>query len=242
VLYPSLVQGDGAAEQLINGVKYFNEAKNVDVIIIGRGGGSLEDLWAFNNETLARTIFASEIPVVSAVGHEIDYTICDFVADKRAPTPSAAAEIALPDSMQLRASLTSDVSLLGHLLNERVKREREKLTRLAGSYVMRIPESILADHRLSLDKASEKLDNALEKKLTNKKYSLKEHAARMTALNPLAVLSRGYSAVSDSESGEIVTGVRKLSPDMNVELRFSDGAAQAKIIKTEVYDGEKYKV
>ena len=242
VIYPAEVQGSEAPPKLVAGIEYFNKSKSVDVIIIGRGGGSLEDLWAFNNETLARSIFASEIPVISAVGHEIDYTICDFVADRRAPTPSAAAEIALPDVIQLKSEINTSVSVLGHLLSNKVKRNREKLLRLSDSYVLKMPQSVVSDHRLLLDKHFEKLDNAINKKLTDKTHLLKECAAKMEGLNPLAILSRGYSAVSDYQSGEIVTGVKSLAEDQQIKLSFFDGTAQAKIIKTEVYDGEENEI
>lgn len=238
VIYPAEVQGAEAPPRLIAGIEYFNAERNVDVIIIGRGGGSLEDLWAFNNENLARTVFASEIPVISAVGHEIDFTICDFVSDKRAPTPSAAAEIALPDVIQLRSDISSRVSFLGHLLTNKVKHNREKLAGISDSYVMRNADALLSDYKLSLDKSSEKLDKAMSKKLSDKKYLLREKAAIMSGLNPLAILSRGYSAVSDTESGKIVTGVTSLTENQNVSLRFSDGTAKAQILKIEVKNGK----
>ena len=155
-----------------------------------------------------------------------------------APTPSAAAVIALPDVMQLRAELNSNVSFLGHLLTNKVKRNREKLARISDSYVMRNADALLSNHKISLDKASEKLDNAVNKKLDCKKHLLRERAAIMSGLNPLAILSRGYSAVSDAQSGNIVTGVSSLSENQNVSLRFSDGTAKAQILEIEVKNGK----
>ena len=242
VIYPAEVQGTEAPARLIEGIEFFNSEKNADVIIIGRGGGSLEDLWAFNNEKLARSVFASEIPVISAVGHETDFTICDFVSDRRAPTPSAAAEIALPDMITLNSELYAKSSLLGRLLTERVERSREKLLRLSDSYALKSPDSILAKYRISLDRSCEKLDTAIDRRQSKSSHKLKELSARMSGLNPLSVLARGYTAVSDLENNGVVTGACMLSADQKVKLRFADGEAQAKILKIEVYNGKEDKI
>ena len=147
VLYPSLVQGESAPAQLISGVKYFNENKAADVIILGRGGGSIEDLWAFNDEGLARVVAASQIPIISAVGHETDFTICDFVADRRAPTPSAAAEIAVPDTAELMRKINNITGRMELLLYENIKRKSEKLSMLAKSKVLTDPIYMLDEKR-----------------------------------------------------------------------------------------------
>ena len=139
ILYPALVQGEGAAPDLVRGLDYFNQMGNVDVIIIGRGGGSLEDLWAFNDETLARHVAASRIPVISAVGHETDFTLCDFAASRRAPTPSAAAEIAVPETEELARKLANVTSRIELLLEGRLKLYRERLARAAGARVLKDP-------------------------------------------------------------------------------------------------------
>lgn len=150
VLYPALVQGEGAAPDLVRGIGYFNDAGNVDVIIIGRGGGSLEDLWAFNDETLARRVAASKIPVISAVGHETDFTLCDFAADRRAPTPSAAAELAVPETGELSRKLSNVTARLGLLMEGKTGLYRERLTRLASARVLMSPMNMIDDKRMAL--------------------------------------------------------------------------------------------
>ena len=228
ILYPSLVQGPGAAAQLIEGVQYFNRTASVDVIILGRGGGSIEDLWAFNDEALARTVAASRIPVISAVGHETDFTICDFVADRRAPTPSAAAEIALPETAELKRKINNIISREYAVLTQIIARRREHLTRLAQSRGLSSPMNVIDDKRMNVAALTERLALSQNNTLAIRQAQLKAIAGKMEALNPLAVLSRGYSAVY-GEDGTIIKHTEQLNPGASVTFRLSDGEADAQI-------------
>ncbi len=236
VIYPSAVQGSEAPPQLIAGIRHFSEAGDVDLVIIGRGGGSLEDLWAFNNEQLAREIAASRVPVISAVGHETDFTICDFVADHRAPTPSAAAELAVPDCNELRLSLSTMADRYAGILLNRIAADRQRLRSLSDSRTLLNPELILNDRRQHLDHCSEKLDSGFSAIVSQKRADLREISAKLGSLSPLAVLSRGYGAVTDS-NGHIIKAASELSLGQEVNIRFSDGQASAKIVKKEVNNG-----
>jgi exodeoxyribonuclease VII large subunit len=228
LLYPSLVQGDGAAKQLVEALRYFNITRSADVIIIGRGGGSIEDLWAFNDENLAREIFASKIPVISAVGHESDFTICDFVADMRAPTPSAAAELAVPDSAELSARILTLGARLKTSLSGRVVRARKELDSLTSRRVMRSPNVILDDKNMRLANVSEKLDRAYSKIISDKKSQFLQKVSQLEALSPLSVLSRGYSVAFD-ERGTIVKSVSDVKSGEKITLRVSDGRINAEV-------------
>ena len=236
VIYPSAVQGSEAVPQLISGINYFSDTRSVDVVIIGRGGGSLEDLWAFNNEQLARAIFACRVPVISAVGHETDFTICDFVADRRAPTPSAAAELAVPDTSELRYKISSLTDRYAAQLMNRISQSRRQLELIAGSKALSDPDTILNDRRVRLDRTLDALDRAIEAKSSAKRSDLREVAASLSALDPLAVLSRGYGAVTDTK-GKIVKSVADLDIGQEIDVRLSDGHAVAEIVRKEVYDG-----
>lgn len=234
ILYPALVQGSGAPAQLISGLRYFDAARraqtedSVDLIIIGRGGGSIEDLWAFNHEELARTVAASEIPVISAVGHETDFTICDFVADQRAPTPSAAAELALPDADTLMRQIGNLNQHLQTLVYTVLDRNRMRLHELSVSPGLSRPSHTIDEKRIELDRLSERLDSAVLYGLEADKNDIRRIAERLSALNPLGVLSRGYCAVSDA-SGKIYTRAEALKENDRVLLRFSDGTRSAVI-------------
>ena len=228
ILYPSLVQGPGAAAQLIEGVQYFNRTASADVIIIGRGGGSIEDLWAFNDEQLARTVAASRIPIISAVGHETDFTICDFVADRRAPTPSAAAEIALPETAELKRKINNIISRENAVLTQVIARRREYLKRLSDSRALRSPMNFIDDKRMHLSTLTERLALSQTNSLSIKQAQLKAIAGKMEALNPLSVLSRGYSAVY-GENGEIIKHTDQLAPGASITFRLADGEADAQI-------------
>ncbi len=228
ILYPSLVQGPGAAAQLIEGVQYFNRTASADVIIIGRGGGSIEDLWAFNDEQLARTVAASRIPIISAVGHETDFTICDFVADRRAPTPSAAAEIALPETAELKRKINNIISRENAVLTQVIARRREYLKRLSDSRALRNPMNFIDDKRMHLSTLTERLALSQTNSLSIKQAQLKAIAGKMEALNPLSVLSRGYSAVY-GENGEIIKHTDQLAPGASITFRLADGEADAQI-------------
>lgn len=227
ILYPVLVQGADAPADLIRAVRYF-DAHPTDVLIIGRGGGSMEDLWCFNDEELARTISACRVPVISAVGHETDFTICDFVADLRAPTPSAAAELAVPDKRELCERVSAFREKAISALRARAQLVKTRLARYAESSVMRYPERLLTPYMTALATADERLRGAIGQRLDGAKHSLSLVAEKLHGLSPLAVLSRGYGAVSD-ENGRTVTRAGDLRAGDRVQIRFTDGSADAQI-------------
>ncbi len=256
VLFPTLVQGEGAPKQLSSGIRYFNKYKSVDVIIIGRGGGSLEELWAFNDETLARTIADSEIPVISAVGHETDFTICDFVSDLRAPTPSAAAELAVPDRAELTQKLRLYRDALDTHILAKLRSDRLTLRSLSEKRVLQSPDSFLQNRRMDvdalttrlalsaerriraahaeLDPAGAALHRAMQNASAHARSSFLSSAAKLEALNPLSVLTRGYSAVFDDD-GRTIRSTRDVAVGDTLHLRLSDGVidAHAEKIHTE---------
>ncbi|MBR4960812.1 MAG: exodeoxyribonuclease VII large subunit [Clostridia bacterium] len=228
VLFPSLVQGPDAPPQLIAGLRYFNETRSADVIIIGRGGGSIEDLWAFNNEELAREVAASQIPVISAVGHETDFTICDFVADRRAPTPSAAAELAVPDTGELKRKIQNIVTREAGVLQQIAARHREKLLLLSGSRVLQDPMAMIDDKKMQNAMLSERLIRAEERIRMQSRAALQAEAGKLSALNPLAVLSRGFSAVY-REDGVLVKSAENVKPGDSITIRTEDGELDASV-------------
>ena len=234
VLYPALVQGDGAAPQLIQGVRYFNEMNNADVIILGRGGGSIEDLWAFNNEELARVVAASRIPIISAVGHETDFTICDFVADRRAPTPSAAAELAVPETEELKRKIGNITGRMATLLDLSLQVKRKNLDALASSKVMRNPIYILDEKKTRLLMETTRFDNATKLLLSDKRAVFEKTASKLEVLNPLSVLLRGYSAVF-FENGNLMKSVEEVSVGDKLIMRTSDGQIGATVTETQKF-------
>ena len=229
-LFPSLVQGPDAPAQLIAGVKYFNAAANVDVIIIGRGGGSIEDLWAFNDETLARTVAASAIPVISAVGHETDFTICDFAADVRAPTPSAAAELAVPDTAELKRKVNNIVAHMELSLSKSLSARRSELSVLAKSRALTSPQNFIDDKRMALLSLSGELENVMKLELTSRRAKFASLTASLEALNPMSVISRGYSAVFDN-TGRLVKSVRQLNRGDRFTFRTVDGSVVGEAVE-----------
>ncbi len=232
VLYPSLVQGDGAPAQLIRGLEVFNTSCPVDVIILGRGGGSLEDLWAFNDENLARAIFASRIPVISAVGHETDFSISDFVADLRAPTPSAAAELAMPEAGEVKRKLHNVIDRMSLVTENRIKNLRRSLETLASCPQMQSQMRLIDDRRMAILNLDREMENLMSRLLDRKKSSLLQGAAKLDALSPLAVMSRGYSALFN-EKGETINKNEQIKAGDRVKVRLSDGTAKAEILEVE---------
>ena len=232
VLYPSLVQGPDAPTQLIEGVRYFNETKSADVLIIGRGGGSIEDLWAFNNEDLAREIAASVIPVISAVGHETDFTICDFVADRRAPTPSAAAELAVPETGELKRKIEHIVDRESAVLSAMFAARREKLSYFAGSRALTNPMAFIDDKKMQTAMVGERLMHFTEQSVNAKKAAMQSLCAKLSAMNPLAVLSRGYSAVY-GKNGGVVKSIRDVQPGDEIRVETGDGTIDATVSAAE---------
>ena len=227
-IYPALVQGDGAAGTLIDGIDYFDRSGLVDTVIIGRGGGSIEDLWAFNDETLARRIYECRIPVISAVGHETDYTICDFVSDLRAPTPSAAAELCVPDIRELMIYLDILADKSERALFRSIEKKRERLDSIMSKRVLTNPCDgicLLKDKILFLLKNA---DSAYSQYLSNRRYRLVSGASKLEALNPLSVLTRGYSVVQ--KDGKAVSSVKSLNKNDTLCLRMRDGEADVVVV------------
>ena len=238
VLYPSLVQGDGAPANIIAGIDYFNETKSADVLIVGRGGGSIEDLWAFNDEALCRKVAASQIPIISAVGHETDFTLCDFAASVRAPTPSAAAELAVPESAELARKIGNVQTKMELLCTQKIKLSRERLTRLASSRSLTSPMNLIDDKRMALGVTEEKLYSRIEKILERKKAMLGASAAKLDALNPLAVVARGYSAVF-ADDGGLIKSVEQTKIGQTVSFMLTDGKISAEVKTVEKNERKK---
>lgn len=227
VLRPCQVQGDGAAEDIAKAIYEFNKLKAADVLIVGRGGGSIEDLWAFNEEIVARAVFASEIPVISAVGHETDYTICDFVADLRAPTPSAAAECAVPDIFELKGNLVSLKQHMFSLTRNRVNIERSKVSSIEKTLALRDPVTNINEQRKELVYLTEKLSILTNSFLDTNKSKISALAGKLNALSPLSVISRGYAIVE--KDNKPVTKVKDLKKDDVISIKLSDGQVKARI-------------
>lgn len=228
VIVPVRVQGEEAPGEIAEALDYVNAHLPCDLIITGRGGGSIEDLWAFNDERVADAIFRSRIPVVSAVGHEPDVTISDFVADLRAATPSNAAELTTPDTAELATQLASLGIRLRTLTERHIKLSRMRLNSLAQKPVFSGPEGTLRERRQRLMMAEADFVNAAERLVTQKRAKLARIAASLDALSPLAVLARGYSITSDAE-GNAVRSAKSLRAGDAVTLRFTDGSASAVI-------------
>lgn len=230
ILYPAAVQGEGAAEQLTSGVLFFQNSGLADVIIIGRGGGSAEDLWAFNDELLARVIADCSIPVISAVGHEVDFTICDFVADLRAPTPSAAAEQAVPDARELKQLFFGYAAGMERRLRMKLEGERRYLNGLAASRALARPEILLDPIRLRVAELERRLSQIREMRFTEKRGDLARIASKLDALNPLKILSRGYAEVE--KEGTVVSSAKELRAGDALAVRFFDGTVDASVTST----------
>lgn len=235
MVYPALVQGENAASSLISGIRYFNDTGSADVIIIGRGGGSIEDLWAFNDENLAKTVRASEIPVISAVGHETDFTICDFAADLRAPTPSAAAELAVPDTAELKHKINNIISRESAVLLQMLSAKRETLARYEKSRYLSSPGHMIDDRRMALVLSSERLMTSAAHVNEIKKHALSALSGKLEALSPLAVLSRGYGVVS-SEEGKVIKEIADVSVGDKITVKVRDGEIYAGVSGTVAAD------
>ena len=224
VLLPVRVQGVEAPPEIAGAIRYANEFRVADLIITGRGGGSIEDLWAFNDERVARAIAASQIPVISAVGHEPDVTIADFVADRRASTPSNAAEIAVPDQSEIRDLLGNMQIRSDQAMKKELRGLRQRLESLRGKRVLTDPGAVVDDRRIALDRMRERLTAAMERQVAKKEQSAVRLGAALDAMSPLRVLARGYSVTSTPE-GRTVRSVKELREGDSVRLRFADGRA-----------------
>ncbi len=227
-VYPALVQGEGAEESLTRALDYLDKSKLCDVIIIGRGGGSIEDLWAFNSEKLARRIYEATTPIISAVGHETDFTICDFVSDMRAPTPSAAAEIAVPDRRELLLRLDSYDERLSLALVRKLQRAKERLDYLCEKADESAIRNLIESKRDEIKRLGDMAKLLINSRIENTKDKLMLNVGRANALSPLAILSRGYSVTE--ANGSVIKSVDGLEKDKEVDLIFKDGVATAKIV------------
>ena len=224
LLLPVRVQGTEAPAEIAGAIRYANEFKVADLIITGRGGGSMEDLWAFNDERVARAIYASQIPVISAVGHEPDVTISDYVADRRASTPSNAAEIAVPDKNEMLDVLRSYDIRSAQAMTKLLDRLKERLSSLESKRVLSDPSVYIDNRRIELDHGRDRLISAQERVLSAKRQSYVRLAASLDAMSPLRVLSRGY-AIASKQDGEPVRSVKGLETGEHISLRLADGSA-----------------
>lgn len=224
------VQGAEAPLEICGAIRYVNKWDLADLIITGRGGGSMEDLWAFNDERLARVIYESRIPVISAVGHEPDVTISDYVADLRAATPSNAAELAVPDQAALRRQLDSMQSAMTAALTRQLKAARQHLNMLSAARPLQSPTAYLDERRLLLDSLQQKLVSAQERKLALARQSTVRYAAALDAMSPLKVLTRGYT-MAQTPDGELIRSCTQLQPGAPFVLHLSDGKAEANVTR-----------
>lgn len=254
-LYPAQVQGQGAAESIAQAVMLANAIGEADVILCGRGGGSMEDLWAFNEEVVARAIYDSDIPVISAVGHEPDVTIADFVADLRAPTPSGAAELAVPDRAEYALSVRTLDTRLRTAAHKQLQIRRQRLTTLQERLELRTPANYIAEKRLLLDQMADRLCAALPARLTREEQKLAvlrqrllsagqgglhkrrlrfaQTVATLDAISPLRVLARGYAVATKGKRGAVVTDAAALKEGDTLHIRFAKGAADCRVTDTE---------
>lgn len=228
LIYPAAVQGVNVAKTVISGIKTFNKLNNVDVIIIARGGGSFEDLFGFNDENLAREIFNSKIPIVSAVGHETDFTICDFVSDLRAPTPSAAAELVYPKKSDILTKISTDRNRNILAMNGYINRKKEYLKRIKASKLEKIPYDIINKYRMQIDKDIMISKNAIDMKIEKYRSICIKNIAKLDALSPLKTLTRGYSVVENVD-GKIVKKVSDVNKNDDLCVILQDGKIQVKV-------------
>ncbi len=227
-LLPVPVQGAGAAEKIADAIKLMNEKNLADVIIVARGGGSLEDLWPFNEEVVARAIYASELPVISAVGHETDFTIADFVADLRAPTPSAAAELAVPNISDITLKLEAYNNRFKLALKKKVELMRLRYEKCMNSRVFKEPLQKINEKYILIDMKIKSMRNNIFNIYNKKKTEMVKHIAKLDALSPLKTLTRGYSIIQ--LNGKVIKSVHQVKKDDEVDIRLVDGITKAKIM------------
>ena len=240
LLLPVRVQGVEAPGEIAAAIAYANHFRLCDLLIVGRGGGSIEDLWAFNEEVAARAIYASDIPVISAVGHEPDVTISDFVADLRAATPSNAAELAVPDRDSLQQTLDSMSSAMATAMNRQIKTARRQLSVLAGSAALKRADGYLLQRRKSLEILQNRLISAENQNIHRAKQRFIGQTAKLDAMSPLKVLTRGYAMAQD-ESGDLIRSVGQVAVGEKITVSLSDGTIHAKIseIKEDSHESGK---
>jgi exodeoxyribonuclease VII large subunit len=233
ILFPVRVQGDGAAEEIVGAIEAFNEFGSADVIIVGRGGGSVEDLWAFNEEIVARAIYRSNIPIISAVGHEIDFSISDFVADVRAATPSAAGEIVVQDRHELIQTLAVWKDRLARNLENQIASYRERLLFTARSYGFRWPENRVREYQMRLDDLMKNLSSGMKQYLSAKDSNLSQLKGKLETLDPQAVLERGYSITTRLPEEQVVLQSSNVNVHDRIRIRFSQGSIKGVIEEIE---------
>ena len=227
-LLPVPVQGEGAAEKIAEGIEYMNKNQLADVIILARGGGSLEDLWPFNEEIVAHSIYESKIPIISAVGHETDFSISDFVADLRAPTPSAAAELAVPDIYEVKQKINTYQNRLKMALTKKLEIMKLRYDKCMSSSVFREPTRRIQENYIKIDSYVKQLENLINKIKEKNKNKYIELVSKLDTLSPLKTLTRGYSIIE--KDGKIVKSITDLQTGDNISIRLKDGEKQAKII------------
>jgi exodeoxyribonuclease VII large subunit len=241
ILSPVHVQGSGAAEEIAAAITRFSQERDVDVIVAGRGGGSLEDLWAFNEEIVAYAIFNSSIPVVSAVGHEVDFTIADLVADLRAPTPSAAMELVLPDRREVARQVLNCQVRINRNVRELLRYHRSELNKLTSHWALREPVNVIRTAVQRTDELQSRMLSAQSRVLRGKQDALQRLRELMTAYHPQAVLERGYAIVTDSK-GAILRNAANATPKSQIGITLAQGAiaAEVKEIDTDrkLFNGE----
>ncbi len=226
LIYPSAVQGVDVATTVTKGIKVFNEMKNVDVIIIARGGGSFEDLFGFNDERIARAVYESEIPVVSAVGHETDFTICDFVSDLRAPTPSAAAELVYPSRMEIIEKIKVNNLRLNRAILDNIKNKKEYINRIKAKAIYKRPQELITTGKMILDKYKRQLEYDMHAKIAIDKSKIRNNVAKLESLSPLKTLARGYSIVEDVD-GKCITDVNNVEKGQEINVILDKGSLSA---------------
>ena len=232
ILCPVAVQGEYAAPQIKAAIELFNEKNAADVLIVGRGGGSVEELWAFNEEIVARAVAASEIPVISAVGHETDFTICDFVADLRAPTPSAAAELAVPDSFQQKEMLLSAFRRMDSAVAEKIGTQRAMLELKKASLERLSPKNYINNLSVRCDRAVMAMDSAVKQNVAAKQNEFSSLCAKLDAMSPLKILARGYGVAS--KEGKIISDINSVSKGDKIEVMLSGGSVGCEVTEVKV--------
>lgn len=221
VLFSAKVQGEGAYKEVIEGIRYFNQTNSVDTIIIGRGGGSIEELWNFNEEELALAIYKSKIPIISAVGHEVDFTISDFVSDMRAATPSQAAEIAVPLESEIREKINYINDRFRMIITNKIETEKTRVKNIEKVLSLNSPLNKIVNSYLELDKLSKKLNFSIKNKVEFEKERLKGYNNLLMARNPVNLLNKGYAIIE--EKGSLIKSIENLKKETEITINFSDG-------------------
>ncbi|MBU5590749.1 exodeoxyribonuclease VII large subunit [Clostridium sp. MSJ-4] len=228
IIYPSLVQGDEASKDVIKGIKYFEKNNDVEVVIIARGGGSIEELWAFNDEELAREIYNAKIPIITGVGHEVDYTIADFVSDLRAPTPSAAAEIVFPNYYEIEKNIHINYIKLKQSIDSTLSEKKNQINLLKKIIELNSPMNYIVNEYKNISDLNDRLNSGIKRKVLDEKNRLGYMIDLLNAHNPLKVLNKGYTLIKD-ENGNLIKNSKDLKDEDLVEILFRDGKINAKI-------------